>query len=354
MGAGQGAFTSSGRDSTVMTEMTGRERVRAALGFRRPDRAPRDLWPLPYVYLFRRGELDEVLARYPSDFGRPELPADGGADDLENVARRGSYRDEWGSVWHVGEPGVVGEVKQPALADWSALDHFRAPWELVRGRDMAEINRQCGACGQFMLSAVCARPFERLQFLRGTESLYLDLAYGTREVRRLIDIVHEFYLADVTSWARSDVDGVFIMDDWGTNRSLLVRPEMWREIFKPLYRDYCDIIRGAGKFVFFHSDGHIEAIYEDLIEVGVHALNSQLFRMDIERLARKYRGRLTFWGEIDRQRILPFGTPEDVREAVRRVRRALDDGRGGLIAQCEWGKDNTRENIEAVFEAWLE
>ena len=62
----------------------------------------------------------------------------------------------------------------------------------------------------------------------------------------------------------------------------------------------------------------------------------------------------TFWGEIDRQHVLPFGTTDDVREAVMRVRRALDDGTGSLIVQCEWGKDNTKENIEAVFRSWSE
>ena len=76
--------------------------------------------------------------------------------------------------------------------------------------------------------------------------------------------------------------------------------------------------------------------------------------MDIEDIGRRYRGTITFWGEIDRQRTLPFGSPPQVREAVRRVRRALDDGRGGVIAQCEWGNKDSYENIAAVFEAWQE
>ena len=114
------------------------------------------------------------------------------------------------------------------------------------------------------------------------------------------------------------------------------------------------MIHEAGKHAWFHSDGHIAAIYPDLIEIGVDALNSQLFCMDIEDLAAKYKGKITFWGEIDRQWILPRGTVEDVKAAVRRVRRALDDGTGGVIAECEWGVNDPRENIEAVFETWLE
>ena len=84
------------------------------------------------------------------------------------------------------------------------------------------------------------------------------------------------------------------------------------------------------------------------------ALNSQLFCMDIEELGRRFRGQITFWGEIDRQHVLPFGTADDVRAAVRRVRAALDDGRGGVIAQCEWGIGVKAENIAAVYETWDE
>jgi hypothetical protein len=334
--------------------MTARERVVATLRFSNPDRIPRDLWTLPYIPLFREDELDAVLQRYPSDIDRPELSPGSSAEEMDRLARPGTYTDEWGSVWKVGEPGIVGEVKRPALADWTALEDFEPPWNVVRERDLSEANQACRESDKFMLSAVCARPFERLQFLRGSENVYLDLATGCSELMELLRMVHEFYLEDVRVWADSEVDGVLLMDDWGTNQSLLIRPDRWRQMFKPLYREYCEIIHGAGKYAFFHSDGHIEAIYGDLIEVGMDAINSQLFRMDIEDLADRYRGKVTFWGEIDRQHVLPFGSPEDVHEAVRRVHRALGGEEGGVIAQCEWGKDNPQENVEAVFKAWDE
>jgi uroporphyrinogen decarboxylase len=334
--------------------MTSRERVTAALTFGTPDRVPRDLWVLPYVSLFRKQELDSLLERFPLDFGKPELSPGSDDQDLQKYAQPGSYTDEWGSVWHLAEPGIVGEVKQPVLADWSRLASYRPPWDSIRSRDWDHVNRLCGESDKFMISGVCARPFERLQFLRGTEDLYLDLAYGSAEIRSLMAMVHEYYCEDVTRWAASGVDAVALMDDWGSNTSLLISPEMWRELFLPMYRDYCDIIRNAGKFVFFHSDGNIEPIYGDLIEAGVHALNSQLFCMDVEGLGQRHRGKITFWGEIDRQQVLPFGSAADVREAVHKVKRALYDPRGGVIAQCEWGKDNSRENVEAVFSAWLD
>lgn len=333
---------------------TARERVRAALTFNYPDRAPRDLWMLPYIQLFRRNEYESLLRRYPMDISVAQLNP-GWKDEVSAVsASAGRYTDEWGSVWHVGEPGVIGEVKRPALADWSALATYQLPWHLVRGRDFSYVNRSCGQLNQFVLSNATARPFERLQFLRGSENLYVDIGYGTAEFRRLLEMVHEYYLEDIRGWCQSDVDAIFFLDDWGSNRRLLIHPQTWRELFKPLYREYCDMIHAAGKFAFFHTDGHTEAIFGDFVEIGIDAVNAQLFTMDIEELARQHKGKITFWGEIDRQRVLPFGTLSDVRDAVRRVRLALDDGSGGVIAQCEWGKDNSRQTIETVYESWLE
>jgi hypothetical protein len=332
--------------------MTARERVKAALTFSGPDRVPRDLWALPYISLFQPDELAAVQQKYPSDIGRPELTPGTGNAVAQHLATAGTYTDEWGSVWQVAEPGIIGEVKQPALDDWSRLASYKPPWDTIRKRDLSHANRACERSNQFMLSAICARPFERLQFVRGTEHVFLDLAYGTRQLFSLLEMIHAFYLEDVSRWAASNVDAVFMMDDWGTSRALLIAPDTWRAVFKPLYREYCRIIHDAGKYAFFHSDGHIQAIYGDLIEVGMDAINSQLFCMDIEELGRLYRGEVTFWGEIDRQHVMPFGTTDDVRAAVQRVRNALDPGTGGVIAQCEWGKDNPRANVEAVLEAW--
>ncbi len=333
--------------------MTGRERVRAALTFNHPDRVPRDLWYLPYVGKFRRAELDALLAEFPTDIQGvgPIYPPD--IYRPEGFQPAGRYLDEWGSVWYVNEPGVVGEVKEPALADWSALAHFRPPYDLIRRRDMSTIDAQCNQTDKFVLSECTVRIFERLQFLRGSENLFMDIAWGSREFLQLMDMVHEYFLEDLSAWLKTDVDGIMMMDDWGANNALLIHPRTWRELFKPKYTEYCDLAHSAGKFAFFHTDGNTESIYGDLIEVGYNAINSQLFTMDIEDLASKYKGKVTFWGEIDRQHLLPFGTPEEVRAAVKRVRSLLDDGSGGVIAECEWGKFDPAENIRAVYEAWL-
>ncbi|MBN2211155.1 MAG: hypothetical protein JW709_07140 [Sedimentisphaerales bacterium] len=334
--------------------MNSRERVIRAITFRNPDRAPRDCWALPAVSLFERDKYEKLIDRFPMDIQGSQLTPGIDNDITQAIKYGGTYTDEWGCVWHVGEPGVVGEVKHHQLEDMSRLAGFKSPMHLLKQHDHAYVNKLCEQSSNFMLSDVTARPFERIQFLRGTENVFMDLAYGTAQIRKLIEIVHDFYLQDVKSWCQSNVDGIFFMDDWGTMRNLLISPSCWRDIFKPLYRDYCRAIHDAGKYAMFHSDGNIEEIIGDLIDVGVDAINSQLFCMNIEKLSEKYKGKITFWGEMDRQKTLPFGTPADVKKDVWRVRRALDDGKGGLIAQCEWGKCNPAENIHAVYEAWEE
>lgn len=334
--------------------MNSRERVIRTLEFEIPDRAPRDLWALPGIRMFREDELNGMLERFPPDLASPKVRYGRGERERGTLGELGSYVDAWGCVWHVAEPGVVGEVKKPPLADWAALAQFEPPYEILEDADLSQVNRSCAETDRFVLAGTTVRPFERMQFLRGSEALYLDLGYGPAELSTLRDIVHEFSIRELEMWVTTDVDGISFMDDWGTQHHLLISPEQWRSFFKPLYKDYCDLIHSAGKFVFFHSDGHIAAIYPDLIEIGVDAVNSQLFCMDIEVLGRRFKGQITFWGELDRQHILPFGTPEEIRAAVRRVRAALDNGRGGVFAQCEWGNDVSAENVAAVFEAWLE
>lgn len=146
------------------------------------------------------------------------------------------------------------------------------------------------------------------------------------------------------------VDGLFLMDDWGTQRSLIINPKIWAEIFKPLYRDYIGIAKKYNKKTFMHSDGYILEIIPELIELGLDAVNAQIFCMGIDRLS-EFKGKITFWGEIDRQHILPNGSEEDVSEAVRNVREKLWHN-GGLIGQCEFGPGAKPENVYKVFESW--
>lgn len=327
--------------------LTSRERVRRTLRFEGVDRPARDIWLLPAAFFGREEELRAILNQYPSDFGPSGFrdPA-----DESPLYIPGEWTDAWGSRWVNIQAGMIGEVKYPALDDWSKLAHWKPPYELL-GKGFEDVNRTCAASDKFILLG-CPRPFERLQFVRGPANVYMDLAWGVKEIFILLDMIHDYYMRHLSYIVKTDVDGISFMDDWGSKHALLISPKMWVAYFKPLYKDYVDMAHAHGKFAFMHSDGYIMDIYEHLIEIGVDAINSQLFTMPIEEIGRRFKGRITFWGEMDRQRIMPFGTPDEVREAVARVKRAMWDDRGGVIGQAELNKDVPLANVRAFFEAW--
>ena len=331
--------------------MTSREIVRRALDLRHPERVPRDLWVLPIAQSAYPKETEAISRDFPGDFGHPDYNPPQAACVRGDQYRKGLYTDEWGCTFTSIQDGVIGEVKEPLVARWSDVGKVRPPRELL-GKGMERVNRSCAASDRFMFGACCPRPWERMQFLRGSANLYLDVMDQPKEFFALRQIVHYYFLEELRIWAKTDVDALMFMDDWGTQRALQIPPPLWRELFKPLYRDYCDIAHEHGKKIFMHSDGHIFEIYEDLIEVGVDAVNSQLFCMDIEEIGRRFKGRITFWGELDRQHVLTASDPAVAREAVRRVAAALYDPAGGVIAQCEFGAASRPANVRAMFEEW--
>jgi len=336
--------------------MTSRERVHRAIEFNHPDRVPRDLWTLPIAEIQNgAAAIDGLRERWPGDMGSPDVP-----NPALEATRTGSpyaigqYHDEWGVTWENIQNGVVGEVKDPQIKEWEDLEKLRLPVEAL-AFDRDAVNRFCSADDRFLISDLSSvRLFERLQFMRGSENLFVDLAEEPPELILLRDRIHAFNCDFLTAWAKTDVDALGIMDDWGSQISLLISPAQWRRLFKPCYAEYCRIARDRGKKVVMHSDGHIIDIYEDLIEIGVQAINSQIFCMDIAELGRRFAGRITFWGEVDRQHLLPFGTPDEVRSAVRHVIEELYSPEGGVIAQLELGAAAKIENADAVYATWAE
>jgi uroporphyrinogen-III decarboxylase len=180
----------------------------------------------------------------------------------------------------------------------------------------------------------------------------MDIATMEEGVRELLDVIQRYYMEELELWTRTEVDGVKFMDDWGSQNQLLISPELWRKIFKPFYREYAELAHARGKFIFMHSDGNIEQIFPDLVEIGIDAVNSQLFCMDLKRIAREVKGKITFWGEIDRQHVLPSADPEAGRRAVHEVARHLYDPRGGIIAQLEFGLAANPAVVASVYDEW--
>ena len=331
--------------------MNSKELVLKTLNFENPSRVPRQIWVLPWATNHYEKQVKKIQKDFPDDItGVPgfqkEFPKTYG-DPFEV----GEYIDEWGCKFTNHQKGIIGEIKEPLIKgeEWEDRNVLKLPESLL-DIDVDKINDYCSKQDKFLLSGACPRPFERLQFIRGTEQLYIDLMLRPAGMFEVIEKMHDYYCRELTAWAKTDVDGLMIMDDWGSQNSLLIHPDIWVEIFKPMYKDYIDIAHQHGKKILMHSDGHILQIIPHLIELGLDAINAQIFCMGLENL-KQFKGKITFWGEIDRQHLLPNATLSEIEQAVKQVKDTLWD-KGGCIAQCEFGPAGNPDNVYKVFETW--
>lgn len=334
--------------------MTSRELVLQTLEFQnKTERIPRHMWTLPWSVTNHGEMVERIHTEYADDIvSAPQIlktPTIAEGDEY----KIGQYKDPWGCLFTNIHDGIIGEVKEPIVKEeeWEDVDNVHIPVEwLTFDRDA--VNEFCRNTDKFVMAGACPRPFEQLQFIRGTENLYMDLVDMPEKMEQFLKEMHAFYCRLLEEWAKTEVDALNFMDDWGSQNCLLINPEMWREIFKPMYQDYINIAKKYNKKIFMHSDGNTLQIIPDLIEIGLDALNAQIFCIGVEKLE-PFAGKLTFWGEIDRQHLLVEGTREDIATAVKKVKETLWRD-GGCIAQCEFGPGANPENVYEVFHTWNE
>lgn len=334
--------------------MTSRELVYKTLEFENKNgRAPRQMWRLPWAEMKHGDMVKRIETEFPDDIVsaptilKTKTIADG------NPYKVGESTDEWGCRFYNLHEGIIGEVKEALVKDeeWEDMDNVHIPVEWL-DFDVDAVNAFCRNTDKFVTGGCCPRPFEQLQFIRTTEELYMDLVDIPSNMKKFMGKMHTFYCDLLEKWAQTDVDALNFMDDWGSQKSLLINPKTWDKYFRPMYKDYISIAKKYGKKTFMHSDGNTLDIYPRMIELGLDAFNTQIFCIGLENLE-QYKGKITFWGEIDRQHLLPEGSVEDIQNAVKEVYERLWAD-GGCIAQCEFGPGAKPENVYQVFKRWNE
>lgn len=334
--------------------MTSKERVYRTLDFNQPDKIPVDIWPLPVAYSHFGQVMTDMIEERDVDI--LQIPFFNPVKFKEEHMI-GVHTDPWGVVWHKLQAGIAGEPKVGPLEDMEAdeIRKYVSPVHLLREhrQEMIASAEEWAAQHQdkFLLSGWMGI-FERMQYLRGVENLYCDIALESEEFFAVRDIAFE-YAAEFFEIMSSvkGADGCILGDDWGAQNSMLINPEAWRKLFKPCYQKLIDIIRGNGKRVFVHSDGNILPIYDDWIEMGVSAINSQVWCMGVPQVAAVTRHRITHWGELDRQWALHSATPEQLQAQIDEMKQYFWNG-GGLIGQFEVNKDVPVENIRQGLFGW--
>ena len=197
------------------------------------------------------------------------------------------------------------------------------------------------------------------QFLRGFEDWFLDLAADQKLAAALFDaaVENSTALTEEILKAGGDLaDVVACGDDLGFQNGLVVSPELYRRLFKPRHKRYLDTIKKyTSAFIHFHCCGSIYKILDDLIELGVdaiHPVQVSAKDMDSSILGAEFGDRLSFWGAIDTQQVLPNGTPEEIKAEVKRRIKDLAPGGGYVLGAVHNIQPEVPvENIIAMYEA---
>ncbi len=375
--------------------MKPRERLRMALNHQQPDRVPADLGAtrnsgitMPaYERLVQYLGMDievrplgttgtsrvlgvaapheQVLERLGVDVRGVFLGPPDHWQDIELSEH--TYRDEWGVVWHRPPTSLYYDpVGFPLAGEISLQDVLRYPWPdladdpgFTRGlRERALWLQENTDYGIVLhLQDICVH---YSQWLRGYQDWYTDFYLNPDVLGAIMDAILERRLAVAARAVEAVgdiVDVVSCSDDVADQRGPMVSPETYRKFIKPRHRRFFDMIHSRTEAkVLFHTDGSVIKLLPDFIEIGINFMNpvqvSAHEMDDTARLKREFGDELGFWGGIDNVRVLPYGTPEDVRaEVSRRISDLGKDGGYVLAAVHNIQPDVPPENIVALFDS---
>lgn len=338
-----------------MFSMNSRERVKRAIKFQKPDRVPISHAVLPAAQLKYGQALNEILAEFREDFGwdhMEDLPE----EDYPALYKAGRNADDFGTVWYGEWKGICAIPVEWPIPDLDRYDEYQWPADFTAGPPDGRLysGHMVGFDERWYARGAWITYFEQLQQLRGMENFMMDIASQPLNLLRLLDDMLDFNLRWIDKWTRLEYEGLHFADDWGGQQRMLISPDAWRRIFKPRYAEMFRRVHDAGMDVWFHSDGYLNDIFGDLIEIGVDVINTQANVVGLDWIARNVRGKIAFRTDIDRQYVLPFGSPSEVKEEVQRTFEACGTSDGGLVACGEVSPDVPMENIRALYQAFLE
>ncbi len=298
--------------------MNSREIVTRAIEFRNPKRIPAT-FPPPYWHDLFGASVD--------------YPEDERSHWRKVSAARWERVDEWGNTWARLDDTSKGEVVKGALQSLDDVESFPLP-DLGNPAyyERARLAFAKDAGDRFRVGGLPGFAFNIARKLRKLEQYLIDLALDPERItilnRRVDDLLEQMIL----QYARIGTDAVMLTEDWGTQKGLMINPEMWRQMFKPGFARLCKVAHDKGLKVFMHSCGKMTAIIPDLIEAGIDVLQFDQPRIHgLDTLA-QWSGQVTFWCPVDIQTTLQTKDPALIEADAQEMIAKLGNKGGGFIA----------------------
>jgi uroporphyrinogen decarboxylase len=363
--------------------MTSRDRMQIALDHREPDRVPFDLGGTFTTGIVRKawrslleamseGQREDpplldivqqlvkpdqdILDRFGVDTTTltRDLPGRPTTDTWEDE-RYLMFKDPWGISWRMPrDDGLYYDMFEHPLAGCSLEDARAYPWpDATAGFDRKLVRETARRMHEETDKAIIVRGFgsgtlEMTLWLQGFADGYMNMLAEKTLTSYLLDKITDLKIAyaELLLEAAGEYSDVFfISDDVGHQNNPAVSRELFRELLLPRAKRYHDFIKYKCPHlkIFYHTCGAVYTLLPDLIESGIDILNPVQVNAagmeDTAQLKREFGRELTFWGGIDTQHVMPHGTPQDVKDEVRRRLDDLAPGGGYVL--------NTVHNIQA-------
>ena len=344
-------------------EMSPRERVTRAMNRQKPDKVPKTA---NFTATIRTIFEEKTGSTNPTEYFGME-PRSVGFKPTEHQADFSEYFDELpenAAVSEFGTARVPGDFyhftsRLYPLEKATSLDDMKDyPWPDMKAEYRHEhledaVSKLHDA--EFFVSGGVGHIFETAWQIRGMDKLFMDQIDHPEMAAVIYDRITELKQFCARRFAEAGCECLHCGDDVGMQDRLMMSPDMWRAWLKPRFASVIAAGREVNPdiHVFYHSDGYIEPIIPDLIEIGVTILNPvQPECVDPADLKRRYGDSLAFWGTIGTQTTMPFGTPDDVRAVVKERMETVGYDGGLLLAPTHiLEPDVPWENIVALFEA---
>ena len=294
--------------------MTGRERVARVLSFSGPDRVP-TTFPDPFAN-------DIVFAAF--DCGEKQEWLEG-----EMI----KWYDEWGNIWARFPTTTRGEPQVGAIENWNDLETWQPPdfGSPERYSHVPSVFEKAGDL--YRVGGLPGFPFAVMRYLRRMDNFLADVILEPEKVGALAEKVMGVLEQMMDRWSELGADAIMFCEDWGTQERLLVSPNHWVSMFKPMFSRLVSYAHGRNLSVIMHSCGWIWEIVPHLVECGVDCLQlDQPTLMGLDNLHREFGGKIAFWSPVDIQRTLQTHDPVVVRAGARDLIDKLGSFNGGFIA----------------------
>jgi len=353
--------------------MNSRERTFLALRHKLGDRIPIDFWATGAVARQLEEKYKKSYSEVLDDFG-VDLRYIDGPSYIGPPLPPGT--DIWGVERTIVVAGISGqsesysETTVAPLESATTVDEIEAyrHWPDADMFDYSAIETQCDSV--LKQNRVVVFMGDRLNrvaqlkpamYLRGTEKIFLDLALHPDIVYAIFRRIKKFYLAyleRILKAAMGKIDIVMTGDDFGAQNGLLISTDMWRKFIKPGFSQYLELIKRFDTISMHHSCGSVVDIIPEMIECGLDVLQSiqpDAANMSLADLKARFGAELCFHGGISIQRTIPFGTPGEIRQEVRRIAGLVGAGGGYIFCTAHnIQADTPIENVIALFEAYKE